>query len=84
MIQPFGRSGHVSTVDGEGERLLVAPEHHVTAHAGGQVDDHVNVGGTDPIDHFTVQVDISGPDSGERVTHVDVHDGRTRPCGVES
>src|SRR5699024_11500189 len=47
----------------------------VTAHAGGEVDDRVDIGCADPTDDLTVVGDLACALLGLEVTHVDVDDG---------
>ena len=67
----------------EGYDVLVVRSTKVTAHAGCQVDHHVGVLLTDPVDHLTVE--IHGPRALPRVevAHVTVDDGRPGRCGVQ-
>ena len=44
----------------ERQRRLVAAEHQVAAHAGGEVDHHVDTGGADALDDLRVQVRVAG------------------------
>ena len=68
----------------EREHVLGAAEHHVAAHAGGEVDDDVDVRVADPLDDLGVQLGGASADAGVGVADVDVHDRRPGLGGVDA
>ena len=62
-----------------GSGASLAAEHEVAAHARGEVEDDVDVGGADPLDHRPVERRVAGALAGLRVADVDVRDRRARP-----
>ena len=83
VVEAFGRAGHVGAGGRHRQRCLVAAEHEVASHAGGQVDHDVDVGVADPFDDLGVELGGAGADAGLGIAHVDVDDGRTGAGGVE-
>src|SRR5690606_30020313 len=63
------------SVGAEVHRVLAATDFQVAAHAGGEVDDDVDVGLADALHHFTVQGYIAAEFAGVRVAYMAVHHG---------
>ena len=76
--EPLGRADHVGARLVGRQRRLVAAEHEVAAHAGGEVQDDVDVGRADPLDDRAVERRVAGAAAGLRVADVDVRDRRAR------
>ena len=74
MRQPLGRAHHVGAARVRRQRGVLAAEHEVAAHAGGQVDDDVDVRGADPLDDLAVVREVARAPAGLRVADVDVDD----------
>ncbi len=83
MVESLRGAGHVGPLEGEWEDGLVAAEHHVAAHPGGEVDDDVDPRVADPLDHLGVQLGRASADSRLRIADVDVDDRRPRLGGVD-
>ena len=62
------------------QQLLVATQHQVAAHAGREVDHHVDVGVADALDHLGVQLGGRGAHARLGIAHVDVHHRRAGPA----
>ena len=77
VLEPLDAADQVGALD-EGRRVLRV-EHQVAAHAGGGVDDDVDVAGADPLHRLAVERDLARALAGLRVAHVDVHDRGARP-----
>ena len=75
MGQALQAADQVGAVGAEVEGVGVA-DGQVAAHARGEVDDHVGVGGPHPLDCGPVKLHVAGAAAGGRVPDVDVDDGR--------
>ena len=58
-------------------------EHHVAAHAGGQVQHHVDIGVADALGHLAVEDDVAARLAGFGVAHMAMDDRGTGLCGVD-
>ena len=58
---------------------LLRVQHQVAAHAGGGVDDDVDVAGADPLHRLAVERDLAGALPVSRIAHVDVDDRGAGP-----
>ena len=76
--EPVDAAHQVGAVDER--RRVVRVEHQVAAHAGGGVDDDVDVGGPDPLDDLAVERDVPGALAGLWVADVDVDDRGPGAC----
>ena len=74
--EPLAGSDHVRSGSVERERRVLAAQHEVAAHARGQVEHHVDVGGTHALDHLAVQLGVTRPLAGRGIAYVDVRDRR--------
>jgi hypothetical protein len=79
----LGGAGHIDTLVLQRQRCLGGAEYQIAAHAGGQVDHHVGVGGTDAIDDRAVILRIARRGAGVRIAHVAMHHGGASTGGVE-
>ena len=77
MREPLDPADQVGALDER--RRVLRVEHQVAAHAGGGVDDDVDVAGADPLDRLAVERDLARALPGLRVAHVDVHDRGAGP-----
>ena len=66
-----------------GEGRILAAEHEVAAHAGGQVEHDVDVGGADPLDDLAVERRVAAALAGLGVADVDVDDRGAGPGGLD-
>ena len=55
---------------------MLAAQHEVAAHARGQVEHHVDVGGAHALDHLAVQPRVARPLAGRGIAYVNVRDRR--------
>ena len=83
MFHPFRRADHISAVFAERQRRLSGAKDHVATHARRQVQDHVNLGFADAVGHLAIIIQPPGRAASVRVTHVAMHDRRTRLGGVD-
>jgi hypothetical protein len=64
-------------------RRFIRPDEQVSAHPRSQVDDHVGAAGSNPVDRFPVQGNVTRPLSGFRVAHVTMNDCSSGLRGVD-
>ena len=76
--QALGRADQVGGGGVDRQGRLVAPEHEVPAHAGGEVEHDVHPGGADLVHDLLVELGVAGAVAGLGIAHVDVHDRRAR------
>jgi hypothetical protein len=81
--EPLGRAREIGAVRIHRQRRVLAAEHEVAAHPGGEVEHDVHVGGADPLDDRAVEGGVARARARVRVADVDVHDGRARARRVE-
>ncbi|ABA52551.1 hypothetical protein BURPS1710b_A2129 [Burkholderia pseudomallei 1710b] len=67
----------------EAHRVLARADLEIAAHAGRQIDDDVDVGRADPVDHLAVQPRIAAAAPRERIAHVAMRDRRARLRGLD-
>jgi hypothetical protein len=75
MGDPVGRADHVGAGAGR-QGGLGAAQHQVAAHAGGQVQHHVDLRRADALGDLAVECHVAGGLAGLGVAHVAVHDRR--------
>ena len=59
MVEALGGAGHVGAGGVGRQRRLVAAEHEIAAHAGGEVDHDVDAGGADAVDDLAVELGVA-------------------------
>jgi len=59
VVESLGGARHVGADLVERQGLLVPAEHEVAAHAGREVDHHVDVGGADAVDDLGVELGVA-------------------------
>src|SRR5690606_5542921 len=73
--EPVQGVHEVGAVDGF--EWVLAVEHEVTAHSGGEIEYDIHSGLADTTHHLPVQCDVPGPLARLDVSHMDVHHGRS-------
>ena len=76
MGDTLGRSRHVGACLVDGQGRFNTAEHEVPPHAGGQVEDNVDVGGADPVLDLPVEIPPARGGPGLRVADMAMDDGR--------
>ena len=74
-VSQAGQRADQVGVRAELHRVLAGADFQVAAHAGGEVDDDVDVGLADALHHFAVQRHVTAELAGLWVTHVAMHHG---------
>ena len=83
MGQALGRAHHVGAGRIERQRGLARPEHHVAAHAGREIDDDVDPGIADAVDHLAIKRHGPRGLAGLGIAHMDMGDGGAGPGGFD-
>ena len=81
MRHTLRRIGHVSARTALGGVCRVKEK--ITAHTGCEVDDHIDTGGADIAHRFAVKGGITRRLAGERVTHMQMYNGRACRMGFK-
>ena len=63
---------------------LCVPEGEITAHAGGEIDDHVGIGFADALHHLPVKGRVPGTDAGLGIPDMAMGDSGARPGRLQS
>ena len=76
MGDTLGRPRHVGALSVDRQRRFNVAEDDVPAHAGGQVQNHVDVGRSDPVRHLPVEIPPARRGARLRIADVAMDDGR--------
>jgi hypothetical protein len=66
-----------------GKRLFGRSEHHVAAHAGGQVEDDIDLGVADALGYLAVKRNIAARGAGLGIADMAMDDRGARPGGID-
>ena len=83
MLETLGCAGHVGAIGVRRQGILAGAEHEVSAHACGEVDHNVNIGGAHALDDFGVELGVANANAGLRVANVDVHHCGASPSSID-
>ena len=83
MLHAVGGAAHVGALLVERQRRFRRTEHHVAAHAGGEVQHHVDIGVADALGHFAVEMDVAARLAGLGVAHMAMDDRGAGLGGVD-
>ena len=74
---------HKVSSGAEIQRRIVGPQHEVTAHASGQVDDQLVIFGADPFENLAEKRRVAARGARHRIANMQVHDGCTGGMRIE-
>jgi hypothetical protein len=80
MVEPFGRADHVGTFLRQWQRSFDRAERDVAAHPRREVNDRIDVRGSDPVNDLCVVLDLTRRRTRDRVADVNVHYRSARLC----
>jgi hypothetical protein len=78
MLHAVGGAAHIGGFFVQRQRVFRRTEHHVAAHAGSQVQHHIDVCRADALGYFAIKVHVAARLAGLGVAHMAVDDCRTR------
>ena len=82
MRDPLRRTHEIGSRP-EGERRVLRPDHQVSAHAAGEIQDDCGFASLILVDDLAKQGRIAAAGAGLRIPHVQMHDGGAGGMGVE-
>ncbi len=79
MLDALGGARHVGALGLQRQRPLGRAEHHVAAHAGGEVEHHVDLCVADALGHLAIERHVAARLAGLGIAHMAMHDRRAGP-----